>query len=149
MKSIYQNSTFNRTKRKNWAIAMSIVFSVILLAGDIHGQKTIQIPMRDGIKLATDLYFPKIENGPFPVILMRTPYNKVILKAYGDYFSKNGFVYAIQDVRGRFESQGDWEPFINEGEDGYDTIEWLAAQDWSTGKRQCHSTTCPMKAVCW
>jgi len=134
MKSIYQNSTFNRTKRKNWAIAMSIVFSVILLAGDIHGQKTIQIPMRDGIKLATDLYFPKIENGPFPVILMRTPYNKVILKAYGDYFSKNGFVYAIQDVRGRFESQGDWEPFINEGEDGYDTIEWLAAQDWSTGK---------------
>jgi putative CocE/NonD family hydrolase len=91
--------------------------------------------MRDGIELATDLYFPHVgEEGPFPVILMRTPYNKKILNGYGDYFSRQGFVYAIQDVRGRFESQGDWEPFINEGEDGFDTIEWLAAQDWSTGK---------------
>jgi putative CocE/NonD family hydrolase len=134
MKTIYQNSTFNITKQKNRAIAVSIVFLVILLAGDIHGQKTIQVPMRDGIKLATDLYFPKIENGPFPVILMRTPYNKEILKGYGDYFSRHGFVLAAQDVRGRFESQGDWEPFINEGEDGYDAIEWLAVQDWSTGK---------------
>lgn len=134
MKNIYQNSTVNKSKRKNTAIGMSLVFLVILLAGDIYGQKTIEIPMRDGIKLATDLYFPKKENGPFPVILMRTPYNKAILKPYGAYFSRQDYVYAIQDVRGRFESHGDWEPFIYEGEDGYDSIEWLAAQDWSTGK---------------
>ena len=80
MKNIYQNSTLNKSKRKNSALGMSIVFLVILLASDIYGQKTIEIPMRDGIKLATDLYFPKSENGPFPVILMRTPYNKEILK---------------------------------------------------------------------
>jgi len=134
MKNIYQNSTVNKSKRKNIAIGMTIVFLVILLAGDIYGQKKIEIPMRDGIKLATDLYFPKNENGPFPVILMRTPYNKAILKPYGAYFSRQDYVYAIQDVRGRFESQGDWEPFIYEGEDGYDSIEWLAAQDWSSGK---------------
>jgi len=134
MKNIYQNSTVNKSKRKNTAIGMTIVFLVILLAGDIYGQKKIEIPMRDGIKLATDLYFPKNENGPFPVILMRTPYNKAILKPYGAYFSRQDYVYAIQDVRGRFESQGDWEPFIYEGEDGYDSIEWLAAQDWSSGK---------------
>jgi len=134
MKNIYQNSTVNKSKRKNTAIGMTIVFLVILLAGDIYGQKKIEIPMRDGIKLATDLYFPKNENGPFPVILMRTPYNKAILKPYGAYFSRQDYVYAIQDVRGRFESQGDWEPFIFEGEDGYDSIEWLAAQDWSSGK---------------
>jgi len=134
MKNIYQDSTLNKSSRKKSAVAISIVFLVILLVANIYGQKTIEIPMRDGIKLATDLYFPESENGPFPVILMRTPYNKEILKPYGVYFSGHGFVYAIQDVRGRFESQGDWEPFIYEGEDGYDSIEWLAAQEWSTGK---------------
>lgn len=100
----------------------------------ISGRKTVQIPMRDGIKLATDLYFPASDNAPYPVIVMRSPYNKENLKAYGDYFSGEGYVLAVQDVRGRFESEGDWEPFIREGEDGYDTIEWLAEQDWSTGK---------------
>ncbi len=134
MKNTYQNYKLNKSKRKKSALGMSIVFLVILLASNIYGQKTIEIPMRDGIKLATDLYFPESESGPFPVILMRTPYNKDMLKPYGTYFSGHGFVYAIQDVRGRFGSQGDWEPFINEREDGYDSIEWLAAQDWSTGK---------------
>jgi len=134
MKNVYQGSTLNKSRRKKSAVGMSIVFLVILLASDIYGQKTIEIPMRDGIKLATDLYFPESENGPFPVILMRTPYNKEMLKPYGTYFSRQGFVFVIQDVRGRFGSQGHWEPFINEREDGYDSIEWLAAQDWSTGK---------------
>jgi len=119
-------------------IIFFLVFSLpnpIAIYGQKEGNpKTEMIPMRDGVKLATDLYFPEKGDGPFPVILMRTPYNKVMLKDYGIYFSGFGFVYAIQDVRGRFESQGDWEPFIYEGEDGYDSIEWLAAQDWSTGK---------------
>ena len=71
MINIYQNSTLNKSKRKNTAFGMSIVLLIILLAGDIYGQKTIEIPMRDGIKLAADLYYPEGENGPFPVILMR------------------------------------------------------------------------------
>jgi len=127
-------------KGKTVSVTLSIVviISVIALSGDCSAEnlsnRTVMIPMRDGIKLATNLYFPKSENGPFPVILMRTPYNKEILKGYGDYFSGYDYILAAQDVRGRFESQGDWEPFINEGEDGYDTIEWLAVQDWSTGK---------------
>lgn len=90
--------------------------------------------MRDGIKLATDLYFPNEGNGPFPLILMRTPYNKDILEPYGEYFAQKGYLFAAQDVRGRFKSQGNWEAFINEGEDGYDAIEWLAKQEYSTGK---------------
>lgn len=97
-------------------------------------KKTVMIPMRDGVTLATDLYFPDEGEGPFPIILMRTPYNKEILQAYGEYFSIQGFLFATQDVRGRFQSQGNWEPFINEGEDGYDAIEWLAKQEYSTGK---------------
>jgi hypothetical protein len=127
-------------KGKTVSVALSIVVIISVIAlfseclAESLGNRTVMIPMRDGIKLATNLYFPQSENGPFPVILMRTPYNKEILKGYGDYFSGHGYVYAIQDVRGRFESQGNWEPYINEGEDGYDTIEWLAAQDWSADK---------------
>jgi putative CocE/NonD family hydrolase len=92
------------------------------------------IPMRDGMRLATDLYFPVSDKDSFPIVLMRTPYNKRILREYGEFYSGHGYILAAQDVRGRFESQGDWEPFINEGKDGYDTIEWLSSQNWSTGK---------------
>jgi len=92
------------------------------------------IPMRDGVRLATDVYFPPGDRGSYPVILLRTPYNKAWLEDYGRYYSSHDYAFAIQDVRGRFESEGEWEPFLNEGEDGYDAIEWLAAQEWSTGK---------------
>ncbi len=134
MKSFYLNSTLRKTKQINRAAGLFLFCLFVLLASEIYGQKTIEIPMRDGIKLATDLYFPDEVDKSLPVILMRTPYNKGMLKDYGIYFSRQGYIFAIQDVRGRFKSQGEWEPFINEGEDGYDTIEWLAAQDWSTGK---------------
>ena len=99
------------------------------------------IPMRDGVRLATDLYFPasvgdRREEGPFPVILERTPYGKAspknVLKA--QYFARRGYVCAIQDVRGRFQSEGEWYAFAKEAHDGYDTVEWLGAQPWSTGK---------------
>jgi putative CocE/NonD family hydrolase len=90
--------------------------------------------MRDGIRLATDLYFPAMAGrpvtGPFPVILERTPYNKASATNVrnGLYFARRGYICAIQDVRGRFESEGEWYPFAKEAPDGYDTVEWLAAQ---------------------
>jgi putative CocE/NonD family hydrolase len=91
------------------------------------------IPMRDGVKLATDLYFPE-GDGPFPIILIRTPYKKEMSEIDGRYYARRGYVAAVQDVRGRFSSVGDWEPMINEADDGYDAVEWLAGRDWSTGK---------------
>ena len=94
----------------------------------------ILIPMRDGIKLSTDLFFPDNSDGKIPVILMRTPINKTSLGYMPYYFASQGYVVAVQDVRGRFASEGKWEPFINEGEDGFDSIEWLAKQEWSNGK---------------
>lgn len=97
-------------------------------------KKTTMIPMRDGVKLSTDLYFPDSKQQKFPVILIRTPYKKEMSELEGKYYSRRGYVVAIQDVRGRFASEGKWEPFVNEAEDGYDSVEWLAAQDWSTGK---------------
>ncbi len=97
-------------------------------------KKTLLVPLRDGVKLATDIYFPQVEGGRFPVILIRTPYKKEMSEIEGHYYAKRGYATAIQDVRGRFASEGDWEPFVNEAEDGYDSIEWLALREWSTGK---------------
>ncbi|MFH0982230.1 MAG: CocE/NonD family hydrolase [Planctomycetota bacterium] len=95
-----------------------------------HG---LGIPMRDGVALATDLYRPS-GDGRFPVILARTPYQKEMAELQARYFARRGYVFAVQDCRGRFSSPGTWEPFVNEPEDGYDAIEWLAVQPWSTGK---------------
>ena len=98
------------------------------------------IPVRDGVKLATDLYFPASGDrraaGKFPVILERTPYGKGSSRSAlkGKYFARRGYVCAIQDVRGRFDSEGDWYAFAKEAHDGYDTVEWLGAQKWSAGK---------------
>jgi len=92
------------------------------------------IPMRDGIKLSTDIFFPGDLSEKLPVILMRTPLNKSSMGYLAYYFASQGYIVAVQDVRGRYSSEGNWEPFINEGEDGYDAIEWLAKQAWCSGK---------------
>jgi putative CocE/NonD family hydrolase len=94
----------------------------------------VKIPMRDGVKLNATVFKPKNQTQPLPVIFTFTPY---IADSYQDravYFAKNGYVYALIDVRGRGNSEGHFEPFVNEGRDGYDVVEWLAKQSWSNGK---------------
>jgi putative CocE/NonD family hydrolase len=94
------------------------------------------IPMRDGVKLYADVYRPA-EPGKYPVIVSRTPYSTERFPnayAMGVFLSRRGYVYVFQDVRGRFESEGKWEPFRDDINDGYDTIEWAAKQEWSNGK---------------
>jgi putative CocE/NonD family hydrolase len=96
-------------------------------------ERNVQVPMRDGIKLATNIYRPEgIDRAP--VVLIRTPYKKEMSEIQGAFFARRGYAVAIQDCRGRFASAGTWEPFFHEPADGYDTIEWLAAQPWCTGK---------------
>ncbi len=97
-------------------------------------KETVMVPMRDGVKLATDLHFPGGSQGKFPVILIRTPYKKEMVELKGEFYSKRGYVVAVQDCRGRFASQGQWEPFVNEADDGYDAVEWLGTRDWCSGK---------------
>jgi uncharacterized protein len=92
-----------------------------------------RIPMRDGTQLAADVYFPVAE-GKFPVILDRTPHKKERMEMRARFYARRGYVVVVQDTRGRFGSGSDWKPLIHEAKDGYDTIEWLAAQPWSTGK---------------
>ena len=100
---------------------------------EVKEQAATMIPMRDGVKLATDIYLPQT-GGKAPVILIRTPYKKEMVEIQGRYYARRGYAVAIQDCRGRFGSEGVWEPFLNEAKDGYDAIEWLAVQPWSNGK---------------
>ena len=97
----------------------------------------VMVPMRGQIKLATDIYRPEGE-GKFPAILVRLPYGKTDayceMPAFGQYFAKRGYVFVAQDVRGKFDSEGDPYPLINEPDDGYTTQTWVAAQPWSNGK---------------
>src|SRR5262249_21751865 len=89
--------------------------------------------MRDGVQLGTDIYRPD-RPGKCPGILVRTPYKKEMQELTGRYYARRGYVVAIQDCRGRFSSEGAWEPFINEATDGHDSVEWLAEQPWCSGK---------------
>ena len=95
----------------------------------------VRVPMRDGVRLATDVYHPDAP-GPFPVILIRTPYSTNVESNVQDgiYFAQRGYAVVVQDVRGRFDSEGEWTPFLHEAEDGYDAQEWCGTQPWSTGK---------------
>jgi len=96
-------------------------------------ERNVGVPMRDGIKLLTDIHRPDAA-GKFPVILIRTPYKKEMTDLKGSYFARRGYVVAVQNCRGRFGSPGTWEPFIHESRDGHDAVEWLAGQPWSSGK---------------
>ncbi len=94
-----------------------------------------RVTMRDKVELSADVYRPKAP-GRFPVILNRTPYTKTGGSLYqlAQYFVPRGYVVVTMDVRGRGDSDGVFEPYRNDAQDGYDAIEWCAAQEWSTGK---------------
>ncbi len=95
----------------------------------------VRVPMRDGVTLSADVYRPK-DGRPAPVILVRTPYDNGVAGhvAAGKHWASRNYAYVVQDVRGRGESDGEFYPIVTEADDGYDTIEWLAKQPWSTGK---------------
>jgi putative CocE/NonD family hydrolase len=102
--------------------------------------RDVMVPMRDGVRLATDLYFPSrngaLAEGKFPAILDRTPYDKVPRATAAndpEYFAKRGYVFAFQDERGHGASEGEFYIYLNLGRDGYDTVEWIAEQPWSNG----------------
>lgn len=117
-------------------------------------ERDVMVPMRDGVRLATDIYRPtdSCENEArdaargaaqgktqHPVLVHRTPYNKSDAWVVGGLMlnpllaAERGYVVLVQDTRGRFASEGEWQPFHCEGNDGYDTVEWAAAQPWSNG----------------
>jgi len=95
-------------------------------------ERSVMVPMRDGVRLATDLYRPRDVTGPLPAILMRTPYNKGGSAAAGNYFASHGYVVVAQDVRGKFESEGEFHVYQGDMTDWTDALNWVGAQPWST-----------------
>jgi putative CocE/NonD family hydrolase len=91
------------------------------------------IPMKDGILLSTDVYLPKT-GSKFPVVLVRTPYDKNGVKDAAEKFVKHNIAVVAQDCRGRLKSGGEFYPFINERKDGLETLRWLRQQSWCNGK---------------
>ncbi len=94
--------------------------------------------MRDGVRLATDVYLPGAGVSPAPAVLIRLPYDKTgrytFIPPIAEHFAANGFVCVTQDVRGKYLSEGERAPFENEAADGYDTVEWIIQQPWSNGR---------------
>jgi predicted acyl esterase len=91
------------------------------------------VAMRDGVKLATSIFLPE-GAGPFPVVLQRTPYGKDAFSQGAPAWTKAGFAFVVQDCRGKGKSEGAYHPFVEDPQDGFDTVEWAAKQSWSSGK---------------
>jgi putative CocE/NonD family hydrolase len=98
----------------------------------------LMVAMRDGTRLATDVYLPARDGQPaderLPVILTRTPYGKSGARNFGQYFARHGYVFVAQDTRGRYASEGVWHWLTDDGRDGADCAAWIARQPWSNGK---------------
>ena len=106
-----------------------------MLAAKLRIDSHLAVRMRDNTVLYADVYRPETDE-KVPVLVIRTPYGVQRDEGHQEFFrfAQNGFAVVVQDVRGRFESDGSWDPFRFEASDGYDTIEWAAAQPWSNGK---------------
>ena len=115
--------------------AATIITSLILATSAFAEVKTetINMPMRDGVKLATDIYRDDAVTKA-PVVLMRTPYDRTKAKGTAERWAKAGYIAVMQDCRGTRASEGVMAPYNNEGQDGYDTLEWITRQPWSSGR---------------
>ncbi|MFH1537778.1 MAG: CocE/NonD family hydrolase [bacterium] len=129
----------NASKPGTFFVMAVLISAASLLSpkfSDAAVTKTEMIPMRDGVRLATEILLPDESGKKRPAVLIRTPYGRdMIAKLAGPLLGMgNDFVWVIQDTRGRFDSEGRSSSFIDDAFDGYETIEWLAAQPWSNGK---------------
>ncbi len=105
------------------------------------------VPMRDGVGLSTDLYFPEGAGASLPSVLIRTPYDKNAYRqrqqSVAQLFASRGHVVVVQDKRGRYESEGRFLVYGGDAEDGYDTVDWVAAQSWSNGRVGTYGCSSP------
>jgi hypothetical protein len=128
----------NTSRLRIWQLLPLLFFALAIGAQETAApylyEAELKIPMRDGVRLAANIFRPKGE-GPWPVILFRTPYGKQGEKWGGgkDYASQ-GYVVVVQDCRGRGSSEGIWEPFRYDAADGFDTQEWVGKQSWCNGR---------------
>jgi len=142
--------------RRHYApIAAAFACGFALVAGSatadgLRVERDVAVPMRDGVVLRADVYRPA-GDGKYPVLVFRTPYGKHFSARSDGVHRKaveRGYVAVLQDVRGRYASDGIFDPYRQEGADGYDTIEWAATQAWSDGRVGTYGLSYP-GAVQW
>jgi uncharacterized protein len=114
------------------AAAVRVPTASISQSREVVVETGVRAKMRDGVSLVADIYRPG-GPGKYPVLLTRTPYNRRDPES-GNYFASRGYVAIFQDTRGRFDSEGEFYPFVNEANDGHDTVEWAASLPNSNGK---------------
>ena len=106
-------------------------------AAGIVVESDVMVRMRDGVHLACDVYRPA-SGGPVPALVQRQPYDKRVAQTYvydhPAVYARHGYAVVIEDTRGRYASEGEFYPLRLDAEDGYDTIEWCAAQPWCNGR---------------
>jgi uncharacterized protein len=119
-----------------FAAALGLMLTTSLLHAaqpyEVTVERAVTATMRDGVILRADIYRPKAD-GQFPVLLQRTPYDKRNGADFAFKAAARGFVAIVQDVRGRYTSEGEWYTFRHESNDGYDSVEWAAAMPYSNG----------------
>ena len=123
-----------RGSRRKWGLSTpSLVFLGVVAGWGQTVEKNVMVPMRDGVRLATDLYFPA-RDGKFPAVMERTPYNKDGAGgSWARWFAARGYVAVVQDTRGRYSSEGVWHMLTDDAADGFDTAAWIVKQPWSDG----------------
>lgn len=100
---------------------------------EVKVERGERVTMRDGVTLIHDVAMPA-KPGKYPTILVRTPYGRAGNMLGAEWWARRGYVYVVQDCRGRHDSEGNWDPMMAERKDGKDTIDWIAKQPWSDGK---------------
>lgn len=129
------------------SLAVWLLLALMTIAGAVHAQpapdEVVMVPMRDGVNLATNIYLPDAGDGPWPVVLTRTPYNNDGAAGNAAVYNERGYVLVTQDVRGRYDSEGENRPFEDDIQDGYDTVAWVAAQPFSNGRVGIFGTSAP------
>jgi len=125
-----------------WCLGLALVGdpSGFSAEAQVRVRYGVETPMRDGVTLVSDIWLPK-DDGRFPAILVRTPYERTMdliprnrPHEVGAYFARHGYVWIVQDTRGRGDSEGTFHFFRDDGRDGYDAVEWIARQSWSSGR---------------
>jgi len=99
---------------------------------DVRILRDVKVPMRDGVQLSCNIFLPRAA-GQFPVIFQRMPYGASGVDP-GVFYARRGYAHVMQDCRGRFDSEGEFYPFREDGPDGYDTLDWICAQEWSNSR---------------
>jgi len=131
-----QEELHNELRKRFHLPSVSLPTSTPNAYDKVKVEENVEMPMRDGVKLRANVYRPS-GDGKFPVILTRLPYGKdepyCFMPVHGRYWAQKGYACVMQDVRGKYASEGTFELYTNEANDGYDTLDWIARQPWCDG----------------